>query len=139
MSTRRRAREIVLQLLYEADMNDSRSPDSAKRFIRSRLQGRSALTEFSVSLLRGTLEHRDSIDGHLSKLATHWSLSRMPVTDRNILRLGAYEILYSETPGRVAVNEAIILAKRYGDKNSPRFVNGVLDKLLKESEQNAES
>ena len=58
----------------------------------------------------------------------------MPVVDRNVLRLGAYEILHAETPGRVAVNEAIVLAKRYGDTNSPRFVNGVLDRLLKETE-----
>lgn len=133
MSTRRRAREIVLQLLYEADMNDHRSPDSSKKFIRSRLQGRKALTKFADDLLRGTLEHRAAIDEQLAKLATHWTLPRMPVTDRNILRLGAYEILFSDTPGRVSVNEAIVLAKRYGDKNSPRFVNGVLDRLLKES------
>jgi N utilization substance protein B len=58
----------------------------------------------------------------------------MPVVDRNVLRLGAFEILFGDTPGRVAVNEAIVLAKRYGDKNSPRFVNGVLDRLLKETE-----
>ncbi len=134
MSTRRRAREIVLQLLYEADMNDHRDAASARSFIRSRLQGRKALTEFADALLHGTLDHRDEIDSRLSALATHWTLPRMPVTDRNVLRLGAYEILYSETPGRVAVNEAIVLAKRYGDKNSPRFVNGVLDRLLKEAE-----
>ncbi len=138
MSTRHRAREIVLQLLYEADMNDHRTADSARAFIRSRLQGRNALTEFADVLLRGTLEHRDQIDKHLAALATHWTLPRMPVTDRNVLRLGAYEILFSDTPGRVAVNEAIILAKRYGDKNSPRFVNGVLDRLLKNSEAEAE-
>jgi N utilization substance protein B len=133
MSTRRRAREIVLQLLYEADMNDHRSPDSSEKFIRSRLQGRKALTKFADDLLRGTLQNRAAIDEQLAKLATHWTLPRMPVTDRNILRLGAFEILFSDTPGRVSVNEAIVLAKRYGDKNSPRFVNGVLDRLLKES------
>lgn len=132
MSTRRRAREIVLQLLYEADMNPSRDADAARAFIRSRLQGRKALTDFANALLAGTLEHRREIDTHLAKLATHWTLPRMPVTDRNVLRLGAFEILYSDTPGQVAVNEAIILAKRYGDKNSPRFVNGVLDRLYKE-------
>ncbi len=134
MSTRHRAREIVLQLLYEADINDPRSEDAAKQFIRSRLQGRNALTEFAHGLLMGTLKHQDVIDSQLSKLATHWTLPRMAVTDRNVLRLGAYEILYGGTPGRVAVNEAIVLAKRYGDKNSPRFVNGVLDRLLKEFE-----
>ena len=78
---------------------------------------------------------RDAIDAQLSRLATHWSLPRMAVTDRNVLRLGAFEILYGDTPGRVAVNEAIILAKRYGDKNSQRFVNGILDRLLKDVEE----
>ena len=138
MSTRRRAREIVLQLLYEADVNDSRGPDAARRFIRSRMQGRKALTEFACTLLQGTLEHRQQIDQLLAKLATNWTLPRMPVVDRNVLRLGAYEIMFGDTPGRVAVNESIVLAKRYGDKNSPRFVNGVLDRLLKDSEQEAD-
>ena len=130
MSSRRRAREIVLQLLYEADVNDSRDPSEARKFIRSRMQGRTALTEFASELLRGTLDHREAVDQRLSQLATRWSLSRMPVVDRNILRLGGYEILLGETPDRVAVNEAILLAKRYGDTNSPRFVNGVLDRLM---------
>ncbi len=132
MSTRRRAREIVLQLLYEADVNGTRDSESAHRFVRSRLQGRRGLTEFADGLLRGTLAHRDEIDRRLAKAATRWSLPRMPVTDRNILRLAAYEMLHGQTPGRVAVNEAIELAKRYGDKDSPRFVNGVLDRLYKD-------
>ena len=137
MSTRRRAREIVLQLLYEADVNDSRDAEAARRFIRSRMQGRKALTDFACALMQGTLEHRDQIDVMLAKLATNWTLPRMPVVDRNVLRLGAYEIMFGDTPGRVAVNESIVLAKRYGDRNSPRFVNGVLDRLLKDSEQQA--
>ena len=136
MSTRRRAREIVLQLLYESDMNDSRDSDAARQFIRSRLQGRKGLTQFASELLSGTLQHREEIDKNLASLATRWSLSRMAVTDRNILRLGAYEIMYADTPGTVAVNEAIVLAKRYGDKNSPRFVNGILDRLFKNAEAN---
>jgi N utilization substance protein B len=133
MSTRRRAREIVLQLLYESDINDSRDAEAARRFIRSRLQGRKALTEFACGLLQGTLQRRDDIDQQLAALATNWTLPRMPVVDRNILRLGAYEVMYGDTPGRVAVNESIVLAKRYGDTNSPRFVNGVLDRLLKQT------
>lgn len=134
MSTRRRAREIVLQLLYEADTNGTREIEDARRFIRSRLQGRKALTQFASELLSGTLAHRQDIDEKLSDVATNWTLPRMPVVDRNVLRLGAFEILHADTPGRVAVNEAIVLAKRYGDTNSPRFVNGVLDRLLKETE-----
>lgn len=131
MSTRRRAREIVLQMLYEADINDTRDAESMRRFIRSRMQGRRALTEFAWKLLEGTLENREPIDLRLAELATNWSLSRMPVVDRNVLRLGAYEIMFGDTPDRVAVNEAILLAKRYGDTNSPRFVNGILDRLMK--------
>ena len=130
MSTRRRAREIVLQLLYEADLNGTRDSADAKKFIRARMQGRKALTEFADAILRGTLEHRDEIDERLGRLAIRWAVSRMPAVDRNILRMGAYEILFGDTPRRVAVNESIVLAQRYGDKNSPRFVNGVLDKLM---------
>ncbi len=132
MATRRRAREIVLQLLYEADINPYRDAKSARAFIHSRLQGRKALIEFADSLLRGTLEKRAVLDERISKLSTNWALSRMAVTDRNVLRLGAYEILFGDTPGRVAVNESVVLAKRYGDRNSPRFVNGVLDRLMRE-------
>ena len=132
MSTRRRAREVVLQLLYESDISGGRSDDSSRQFIRSRMQGRKALTEFARSLYAGTLEKQSEIDEYLTRLATHWSLSRMAVTDRNVLRLGAYEILYTDAPGRVVINEAIVLAKRFGDKNSQRFVNGILDRLLKE-------
>ncbi|TWU66584.1 hypothetical protein V7x_21520 [Crateriforma conspicua] len=132
MSTRRRCREIVLQLLYEHDLGGTRTPEAARAFIKSRLQGRKALTDFADRLLSGTLKHRDQVDRQLSRLSTHWTLPRMPATDRNVLRLGAYEILFGGTPGQVAVSEAILLAKRYGDRNSPRFVNGVLDRLYKE-------
>ena len=136
MSTRRRAREIVLQLLYEADVNGTRDAESARRFIKSRLQGRTALTKFAENLLQGTLKHREEVDRHLSRLAKGWTLNRMAITDRNVMRMSGYEILHADTPGRVAVNEAVVLIKRYGDKNSPRFVNGILDRLLKEFEAN---
>lgn len=132
MSTRRRAREIVLQLLYEADLNDWRDRETARRFIRSRLQGRKMLTDFADELLVGTLAKRDEIDTHLAKLSARWTLARMPVTDRNVMRLGAYEILFTKTPGQVAISEALTLARRYGGKDSPRFINGVLDRLFKQ-------
>lgn len=132
MATRRRAREIVLQLLYEADLNPHRDRDLSRSFIRSRMQGRKGLTEFADGLLQGTLTHRNELDTRIAALATNWALSRMAVTDRNVLRLGAFEILHGGTPGRVAVNEAVVLARRYGDRNSPRFVNGVLDRLMRD-------
>ena len=134
MSTRHRAREIVLQLLYEADLGGTREHEDARKFLRSRMQGRGGLTNFGLELLTGVTEHREAIDRELSKLSTNWKLSRMAVVDRNILRLGAFEVLFGGTPGPVAVNEAILLAKRYGDAASPRFVNGVLDRWMKEKE-----
>lgn len=133
MSTRQRAREIVLQLLYEADLNDWRDSAASRRFIRSRLQGRTLLTNFATELLDGTTAHRDEIDQQLKRFSTNWALSRMPVADRNILRLGAYEILHGQTPGQVAISEALTLARRYGGENSPRFINGVLDRLFKKA------
>lgn len=136
MATRRRAREIVLQLLYEADVNPWRGEFSTMDFIMGRLSGRKALAQFAQKLLKGTLLHRDQLDRELQKHTTNWSLNRMAVTDRNILRLGAYEILVEGTPGRVAINEAVDLARRYGEKNSARFVNGVLDKLLHSQSEN---
>lgn len=135
MSTRRRSREIVLQLLYEADLNGWRDREAARQFIRSRLQGRKVLTDFAADLLDGTLSHRDEIDSELTRLSNRWALSRMPVTDRNVLRLGAYEILFTDTPGQVAISESLTLARRYGGENSPRFINGVLDRLFKQRQE----
>ncbi len=137
MATRRRAREIVLQLLYEADMNpESRSEESVRRFVSQRLQGRQALMKFSNQLYSGVQLHRTDIDKSLSKHATNWSVSRMAVIDRNILRLGIYEILFGDTPAPVAITEAIQLAKRYGDKNSGSFVNGILDRIHRQRSEN---
>src|SRR5690606_29163641 len=134
MATRRRAREIVLQLLYEADLNPHRDAAASRAFIRSRMQGRKGLTAFADNLLRGTYEHREQIDAEISKLATHWSLSRMAVTDRTVLRLGGYEIMFGDTLVCVALNEVVVSSKRYGDGTSPRFVNGVHIRLMREHE-----
>ena len=95
---------------------------------RSRLQA-PELVEFANSLIGGVRRNRAELDALLEQTADHWSLERMAATDRNVLRLGAYEILYADTPGRVAINEAVELAKRYGTGQSSRFVNGILDRL----------
>jgi N utilization substance protein B len=132
MATRRRAREIAVQLLYEADLNpDSRDIDGARKFALTRLHGRQALARFTMGLYQGVAEHRGAIDQELTRQSTNWALTRMAVIDRNILRLGVYEILFGGTPGPVAITEAIQIASRYGDKNSSSFVNGVLDRIHK--------
>ena len=88
------------------------------------------LVEFANSLIAGVRRNRQELDHVLSQTADHWSLERMAATDRNVLRLGAFEILYSDTPDRVAINEAVELAKRFGTRQSAQFVNGILDRLL---------
>jgi len=88
------------------------------------------LTEFSRSLVSGVRNHRPELDELIEKLAENWSLKRMAATDRNILRLGAYEMLHTDTPRRVAIDEAVELAKRFGSAQSAQFVNGILDRLM---------
>jgi transcription antitermination protein NusB len=130
MSRRSRAREVVIQVLYEDDLNPDRSPEIADQFLVSRLGSEQELIDFARSLLAGVRKHRAEIDGLLVERADNWTLERMAVTDRNILRLGAFEMLHGGTPERVAINEAVELAKRYGAKQSPHFVNGVLDRFM---------
>ncbi len=130
MTTRRRAREIVLQLLYEEDLHPEQDAAVADQFLTRRLHGNRPLVEFARKLFRNVLAHRKELDKALGAKAANWSLRRMAAIDRNILRLGAYEIMMTETPGRVVINEAVELAKRYGDRQSGPFVNGILDRVL---------
>jgi N utilization substance protein B len=129
MARRTRAREVALQILYQDDLNPEHDASDDERFVAGRLSA-PELIEFSRSLIAGVRRNREELDHLLSQTADHWSLERMAATDRNVLRLGAYEILYSDTPGRVAINEAVELAKRFGTRQSAQFVNGILDRLL---------
>ncbi|MBI82981.1 MAG: transcription antitermination factor NusB [Planctomycetaceae bacterium] len=130
MVRRSRAREVVLQILYQDDLNPDGQGQTAESFLVSRLHADEELTAFARSLLSGVRRNRGELDELLSKTAENWSLERMAVTDRNVLRLGAFEILYTETPDRVAINEAVELAKRFGTDQSAQFVNGILDRFL---------
>jgi transcription antitermination protein NusB len=129
MSRRSRAREVALQLLFEDDVNPRITVAETKKFISGRLKN-PELEEFCLSLVLGVRRNQAELDQLLSKTADNWSLGRMASTDRNVLRLGAYEILYTETPDRAAINEAVELAKRFGSAQSAQFVNGILDKFL---------
>lgn len=130
MSRRSRAREIALQVLYQSDLNPDQPEFVTQRFVESRLNGNRTLIRFADTLYTGVRKHQATIDSLLETTAQNWALQRMPATDRNILRIGAFEILYTETPDRVAINEAIEMAKRYGTQNSAHFVNGILDRLM---------
>jgi N utilization substance protein B len=132
MSRRSRAREVALQVLYQDDLNPGRDFSEVERFVRNRLHDDEELAQFAISLVSGVCRNRSELDELLGQRAEHWSLERMAATDRNVLRLGAYEILYTDTPGRVAINEAVELARRFGAKQSSQFVNGILDRFLQE-------
>ncbi|MHB0955593.1 MAG: transcription antitermination factor NusB [Pirellulaceae bacterium] len=135
MSRRSRAREVVLQVLFEDDLNPSHSLTASDRFLRQRLNQDVELVEFATTLLAGVRRHRPQLDQLLAERAENWSLRRMAVTDRNVLRLGAYEILFTGIPARAAINEAVGLARRFGTRQSGHFVNGILDRFLREAEQ----
>lgn len=132
MSRRSRAREVALQVLYQDDLNPGQSAEREEAFLKSRLRGDAENMAFARAIVAGVREKRAEIDAALAARATNWSLSRMAATDRNVLRLGAWEALYSETPAAVAIDEAIELAKRYGDRRSPSFVNGILDRISRQ-------
>jgi N utilization substance protein B len=120
-------------MLFEDDVNPRASLEATKEFLAARLHS-SDLEEFCLSLIQGVRRNQSELDALLTQTADNWSLDRMAATDRNVLRLGAYEILYTETPGRAAINEAVELAKRFGSANSAPFVNGILDKFLRRKE-----
>lgn len=127
MWRRSRAREVALQVLFQEDLNPHHSLAVADRFIRRRLHHDAALVDFATGLVVGVRRHRTELDTLLTARAANWSLRRMAATDRNVLRLGAFEILFTDTPERVAINEAVDLAQRFGTHQSAQFVNGLLD------------
>ena len=131
MGTRRRARELALQLLYQFELTDAAPEEMQAGFEEWKSAGEN-VREFADTLLRGALDKIDEIDSELVKQTTHWRLERLAAVDRNILRLAMYELIYeSDTPHAVVIDEAIEIAKKFGAKDSGRFVNGVLDGFVR--------
>ncbi|MDD5127660.1 MAG: transcription antitermination factor NusB [Dehalococcoidales bacterium] len=123
---RRKTREIALQALYEADTASHKALEVLKRLLAENEMS-AENTAFAGELLDGVRQNREQIDADISKYAPAWPLEQIPVIDRNILRLAIFEILFdNKVPIKVAINEAVELAKEYGGDNSPRFINGVL-------------
>ncbi|MBL8816503.1 MAG: transcription antitermination factor NusB [Planctomyces sp.] len=128
MPGRRDARRIVLQMLYLIDQNS----DADLRRIRKTFLDefpQEALQEFSWSLFIGVREDVAELDKMIRETASNWRIERMAPTDRNILRMGIYEMRKMGTPAPVVLNEAIEIAREFGTENSAAFVNGILDKL----------
>lgn len=151
---RRIAREMALQSLFQIDVfanvRQSLSLESvgeidysdfsveaalAAVFQEHEEEGEKALKaqDYAESLVRGVVEHKEAIDAKISEYAVDWSVERMSAADRNILRIAVYELLFAKKPQEpgVAINEAVEISKAYGTDDSPRFVNGILGKLVK--------
>jgi N utilization substance protein B len=127
---RARAREVALQLLFQHDHNPNLARVAIEEFARERLREPS-LIQFCLDLFDGVVKEKQTLDQRLNEASENWRVPRMPTVDRNVLRLGAYELLYTpQTPAAAVLDEAIELARRFGTKDSPAFVNGVLDRLV---------
>ena len=126
---RRRGREYALQLLFQLDLAPADIEPAVEAFWNGKRVA-DAVREFADRLVRGTMARRDAIDGIVSACAYNWRLSRMAVVDRNILRLAVYEFLCeTDTPRVVVIDEAIEIAKKFGNDESGPFVNGLLDAI----------
>lgn len=130
MKERRKAREIALAFLYQWEVRgDEVLAEMEDVLLRDR-RGPEC-SEYARALVRGTIEHRERIDGLLAEAAEHWRIERMAAVDRNLLRIAVFEMdqRREDVPPKVAINEAIELAKRFSTENSGAFVNGVLDRV----------
>ena len=133
MGKRRKAREAALQILYQADVTreDRESQRTGSRSQSGPLG--EEVDPFTAELVDGTLDHLEEIDGEIGRWSEHWSLDRMGIVDRNILRFATYELLFrSDIPSSVTINEAVEIAKKFGSEESSMFINGVLDRILRE-------
>lgn len=140
MSSRHIARSIVLQSLYEIDFNKEKNLDIDKVLVRNTEEFGAKIGEndFVSNLAHGVLKHQPQIDEIITKSAPEWPLNQITIVDRNVLRIGIYELLFgdkNEVPPKVAINEAIELAKGYGGESSGRFVNGVLGTIYREMQK----
>ena len=137
MPSRSRAREVAVQSLYQIEANPGTEQEleeralHLERFLQGRLQA-APLVNFARSLVEGVQAEQAALDAELDARSQNWRVSRMAATDRAILRMAAFELLHTDVPGPVAVDEAIELARRYGTEASPRFVAGILGRLLAE-------
>jgi transcription antitermination protein NusB len=129
MGPRHQARERALQILFQHDIHGKGSiklEDFWKEFTAT-----DDAKAFAEQLVKGVLDHQQDLDAVITKYATNWKIDRMPIVDRNILRAGLFELLWmQEVPAKVTMDEAIELAKSFGDDEASKFVNGILDKAL---------
>ena len=133
MGKRRKAREVALQFLYQLDQTGAADPAPFETDFWKRHPVDEEARAFAASLVRGAKMQQAKIDAIIAESTEHWDLERMAVVDRNILRMAVYELLCEPgVPPKVAINEAIEIAKKFGTAESSRFINGVLDRIHRE-------
>ncbi|MBL8891737.1 MAG: transcription antitermination factor NusB [Planctomycetaceae bacterium] len=130
MSRRTIARQAAVQLLFQDEFNPQRSRDLDRQYVLDQVESDAVLADFAWWLVDGTRSQKEKLDPEIEAAAEHWSVYRMSAVDRSLIRMAAFECRSGSTPKAVAIDEAIRLAKRLGGKDSPSFVNGVLDRLL---------
>lgn len=137
MRQRTHAREVALQYLYQIDITCSHSEKTLNDFFAHFVDAKKQeIIPFAREIVEGVCEHLPEIDSHIDDASRNWRVSRMSTTDRNILRIAVYEISYREdVPYKVAINEAIELAKKFGSPKFPSFANGVLDRVWSQVSQ----
>jgi N utilization substance protein B len=136
LGSRRKSRELALQILFELESNQGDVKKIIDQFWKN-FDYPEELREFSERLVEGVTRHREAIDRLIRKYAKNWSLNRIDRVDRNILRAAIFELTHcSDIPPKVAINEAIELSKKYSTEKSPPFINGILDKVAQEIKKN---
>jgi len=132
MTKRRQAREWAVQFLFQNDFNPADPEQALPNFWEGKVADRKA-REFTETLVRGVLSNLEKIDGLLKQYAENWEIKRMNAVDRNVIRLALFEMLFMlDIPPVVSINEAVDVAKLYGSPDSGKFVNGILDRALKD-------
>ncbi|HVG35130.1 MAG TPA: transcription antitermination factor NusB, partial [Pyrinomonadaceae bacterium] len=137
MGSRRKARECALQMLFAADISETRADELVRSYWSelSEEETEPSAREFATRLATGTLAHLVELDERIRSRAEHWRISRMAVVDRNILRLAVYEFLHEPTPRTVAINEALEIARRFSTYEATQFINGILDAIKRDLDE----
>jgi transcription antitermination protein NusB len=137
MGSRRKARECALQMLFAADVAETRADELARTFWSELADGElePQAREFATQLAIGTLAHLEEVDERIRSRAEHWRINRMALVDRNVLRLAVYEFLHEPTPRTVAINEALEVARRFSTYEATQFINGILDAIKRDLDE----
>jgi N utilization substance protein B len=137
MGSRRKARECALQMLFAADVSKTRADELVRSYWAELGDAdvEAPAREFATRLATGTLARVQELDERIKSRAEHWRISRMAVVDRNILRLAVYEFMFEPTPRTVAINEALEIARRFSTYEATQFINGILDAIKRDLDE----